>query len=65
MGGNIYDNKLVITEVRSFQFQFDLSKNVEKNLRHEVDHTIRYHGFLAEQRIKKDSPNIVHINMET
>ena len=29
---NIYDNKLVITEIKSFHFQFDLYKNIDKKI---------------------------------
>ena len=37
MGGHIYDNKIVITEIKCFNFTFHLSENADKKVKHEVD----------------------------
>ena len=49
MGVHIYDDKLV-----TFHFQFNLSKNICKNIEHEVYHFMRHNGLLAEQRTKNE-----------
>ena len=54
MGIHIVDNKLVATEPKTFHFDFDLPKDVDKSLKHEIDHIIKHNGFLAEQRIKNE-----------
>ena len=37
MGKYIDDNKIVITETKTFHFHFDFPKNVDKNLKHKID----------------------------
>ena len=49
----IYDNKFLTTKIKHFNFQFDLHKNFDKNIEHELYHIIRRNQFLTEQRIKK------------
>ena len=46
------NNNLVIIEPKSFHFHFDLHKDADKYLKHEIDSVINGNGFLAEQRIK-------------
>ena len=55
MGVFIDDNKLIITETINFHFYFDLPKDVDKNLKHKIDHIIKHNGYLAEQRIKNET----------
>ena len=51
---NIDENKLVITEIKPFYLHFDLPRNDDSNLKHEVDHFIKHNGFLAEHRMKNE-----------
>ena len=44
----IYDNKVVIKETKTFHFHFDLPKDVDKNLKHEIDHITRHNRYLAK-----------------
>ena len=37
MGVQIYDEKLLVTEIKTSDFYFDAPKNVGKNLKHEID----------------------------
>ena len=50
----IDDNNLVIIEPKTFHFHFDLHKNVDKNVKHEIDSAIKHNGLLAEERIKNE-----------
>ena len=43
---------LKVVELKIFYFHFDLHKDVNKNLEHEIDCIIKRSGLLAEQRIK-------------
>ena len=43
---------VVIAELRSFQFGFDWSKNVDQNLKHEIEFIINSNESLAENKIK-------------
>ena len=57
---HIYDNKLVITEIKAFDFQFDLPEYTDKNLKHKVDHIIRHNGFLAEEKMKNEIDQLLY-----
>ena len=47
----IEDNKpVIITELNTIRF--DLPKDVNKNLKHEIDFIIKHNEFLAKHRIK-------------
>ena len=52
MGVHIDHKKLVITETKTFHFHFDKSKDVDHNLRHEINHIIKHSGFIVKQIIK-------------
>ena len=57
MGVHIKDNKLVtITELKSSNFH--LPKDVDNNLKHEIDCIIKYDEFLAEHRITNKSASL-------
>ena len=57
IGVHIKDNKLVtITELKSSHFH--LPKDVDNNLKHEIDCIIKYDEFLAEHRITNKSANL-------
>ena len=45
-------SKLVITELKTFYFQFDLHKDVDKNLKHEID-IIERNSFLEIKKNKE------------
>ena len=63
---HIDNNKLVVIEPKTFNFHFDLSKDIDKNLKCENDSNIIHNAFLAEQRIKMRLTNYcTNINMET
>ena len=59
---HIYDNKIVITEIKSFNFTSHLSENAGEKIKHEFDHIMEHHGFIAKKKNKKqDWPIIVQI----
>ena len=60
MGVHIHDNKLVIIETKTFYFHFYFLKDVEKNLKHEIDHIIKHNGFLADQRTKNENEQLLY-----
>ena len=43
---------VIIREPKTFQFDFDFPKNVDKNLKHEIDFIIKLDESLAENKIK-------------
>ena len=51
MGVPIEDNKIVIT-IEHKTFHFDLPKDVDNNLKHEIDSIIKDNVLLAEYTIK-------------
>ena len=55
MGDYIKDNNLLVTETRTFQFHFDLSKGVDKGLKHETDSIIRRNEFFSQRKNKKQN----------
>ena len=62
----IDNNKRVITEIKSFHLHFDLPKNVDNSLKHELDHIIKHNRFLAELRVKtRLSDYCLNITMNT
>ena len=50
---HIYDNKIVITEIKSFNFTFHLCENSGKKIKHEFDHIMEHHRFIAKKKNKK------------
>ena len=50
---HIEDNKLVII-AEPKTFHFDLPKDVDKNLEHEIDFIIKHNEFLAEKTIENE-----------
>ena len=52
MGVYIDDNKLVITEIKTFHFDFDLSKSVGKNLKLKIEFITKKNEFLVKHKIK-------------
>ena len=46
------DNMIVIREPKSFYFNFDLLKDVDKNLKHEIEFIIKHNESLAEHKVK-------------
>ena len=58
---------VVIREPKPFYYDFHLSKDVDKNLKHEIEFIIKYNKSLAENKIKKTRFNNYwsNISMET
>ena len=50
----IEDNMLVKREPKTFHFNFDLPKNVDKNLKHEIEFIIKRNESSAECKIKNE-----------
>ena len=46
---------VVIRKPKSFDFDFDLFKNVDKNLKHETEVMIKHNESLAKHTIKNES----------
>ena len=58
MGVSIYDNKLVIiTEIKTIRF--NLTKTTDNSLKHETEFIIKSNEFLAEQRTKKETDQLL------
>ena len=60
MGVNINDNKFVTTETNTFHLIFDLPKNVDKNLKHEIEFFIKCYESLADHEIKKEIGGLLY-----
>lgn len=48
------DKMIVIREPKTFHFNFDLLKDVERNWKHEIELIIKHNESLAEHQIKND-----------
>ena len=48
------ENMIVITKPKLFYFDFDLPKNVGKNLKHEIELIIKSNESLNEKKIKNE-----------
>ena len=59
MGVDIVYNKLVIT-AKPKVFCSDLPKDVENNLKHEIEFIIKHNDLLAEHAIKYKLRNDIH-----
>ena len=54
------DNMVVIREPKTFHFNFDLSKDIEKNFKLEIEFIIKHNESLAENKtgLNNYCPNI-------
>ena len=48
------ENRVVIKDPKTFYFYFDWPKDVEKNLKHEIEYIIEINENLVENKIKKE-----------
>ena len=48
------ENMIVIRDPRIFYFDFDCPKDVDENLKHKIEFTIKSNEFLAENKIKNE-----------
>ena len=48
------ENRVVIKDPKTFYFDFDWPKDVEKNLKHEIEYIIEINENLVENKIKKE-----------
>ena len=46
------ENMIVIKDSKTFCFSFDWPKEVDENLKHEIEFIIKSNEFLAEKKIK-------------
>ena len=53
------ENTIVIRDPETFFFNFDWSKHVAENLKHEIEFTIKNNEYLAENKIKNDSEQLL------
>ena len=53
------ENKIVIRDPNSFYFYFDWSKNVDKNLKHEIKFIIKSNESLAENKTKNETEQLL------
>ena len=53
------ENVIVMKDPKTFCFNFDWSKNVDKNLMHETEFIIKSNESLAENKIKKRDRTII------
>ena len=44
---------IMIKDPKTFSFDFDLSKNYDENLKHEIEFIIKSNESLSEKRVKK------------
>ena len=48
------ENMIVIRESKTFYFDFDWPKDVDENLKHEIEFIIKNNEFLADKKIKNE-----------
>ena len=60
MGLYFDDNKFVMIEPQTFHFYFDLPKDVDKNLKLEIDFVIRHNEYLVKERIKNEIDQLLY-----
>ena len=48
------ENNIVIIDLKTFRFDFDWPKDVDTNLKHEIEFIIKSNEFLAENKIKNE-----------
>ena len=48
------ENKIVIKDVETFNFDFDWPKDVDENLKHEIEFIIKSNKSLVENKIKNE-----------
>ena len=53
------DNMIVISEPKTFYFNFDLPKDADKNLKHEVELMIKQNEPSAENEIKNETEQLL------
>ena len=53
------DNMIVISEPKTFYFNFDLPKDADKNLKHETELMIKQNEPLAENQIKNETEQLL------
>ena len=51
---------VVIREPKTFYFDFDLSKDVDKNLKQRITFLTKYNESLAELKIKNEISQLLH-----
>ena len=59
MGVYTDDNKLVISVTKNFHFHFELLKNIDKNLKHEIGFIIKYNESLDENKTKNGTHQLL------
>ena len=47
------ENTILTRDPKTFCFNFDWSKNVDENLKHEIEFIIKSNAFFAENKIRK------------
>ena len=50
---------VVIREPKTLYFDFDLSKNVDKNLKHEIEFIVKRNEFLAEHKTNSNTEQLL------
>ena len=48
------ENMIVIRDPKTFCFNFDWTRNVDENLKHEIEFIIKSHESLAENKMKNE-----------
>ena len=48
------ENMIVIRDPKTFCFNFDWTRNVDENLKHEIEFIIKGHESLAENKMKNE-----------
>ena len=50
---------IVIRDPKTFYFDFDWSKDVEMNLKHEIEYIIKINAPLAQKKIKNETKQLL------
>ena len=53
------DNMVVIREPKTFHLNFDLPKDVDKNLKHETEFIIKHNDSLASHKLKNETEKLL------
>ena len=53
------ENMIVIRDPKTFYFDFEWPKDVEMNLKHEIEYIIKINESLAENKIKNETKQLL------
>ena len=52
------ENMVVIIDLKNFYFYFDFTKDVDENLKHEIEFIVKSNKYLDENKIKSETEQL-------